>query len=178
MNKLKVLLILGSIRVGRQSEKVALAMKGLLEERDLEVNFLDLKELDLPMFNASDENQNLENVQRLLSSFKDCDGVIIVSPEYNHGLTSALKNAIDYAMKKELYNKPMATVGVSSGGFGGMRLLKALQGVWLGVGGISLPKYLATPNVEDFNENELAEKWLGQAEQFLDINLELFEKLK
>lgn len=171
---MKISLILGSIREGRQSEKVAVAIKSLLEERDIEVDYIDLKELNLPLFDGTYEG---ESVKRLQKSFAECTGVIIVTPEYNHSISSALKNCIDFMENKELYNKPMAGIGVSAGGYGGVRALEHLHGVWLGVGGISLPKYLPTPNVYDFDAENPPSNWLKAAEGFLDTNLELIKKI-
>jgi len=54
------------------------------------------------------------------------DGLIIVTPEYNHGYPGELKMALD-ALRTELAYKPVAVCGVSNGGFGGVRVIDHLR---------------------------------------------------
>lgn len=54
------------------------------------------------------------------------DGMIIVSPEYNHGYPGELKMMLDEAFK-EYHQKPAAICGVSNGGLGGARMAEVLR---------------------------------------------------
>jgi NAD(P)H-dependent FMN reductase len=54
------------------------------------------------------------------------DAVVWLSPEYNHGYTSAIKNAIDY-LHAELRRKPVAVCGLSGGALGGARAVEQLK---------------------------------------------------
>jgi len=54
------------------------------------------------------------------------DAVIWLTPEYNHGYTSAVKNAIDY-LHDELRRKPVAVCGLSGGMLGGARAVEQLK---------------------------------------------------
>jgi NAD(P)H-dependent FMN reductase len=53
------------------------------------------------------------------------DGLVIVSPEYNHGYPGALKSALDLLLK-EYIHKSVAFVGVSAGPWGGTRVIEAM----------------------------------------------------
>ncbi len=172
---MKIALILGTVRTGRQSEKVFRVMSSMLKQKNVEVIELDLKALDLPRFEG--ENYAHAGVAKLTSSIKAADGVIIVTPEYNHGFPGVLKDAIDFCRQREIMNKPLAVVGVSNGAFGGIRATKELQGIWLGTKGIVLPQYLPTPMVEEFDEKNLPAMWLEKANVFVDGALGLIEKL-
>lgn len=72
------------------------------------------------------ENQLLKSWQAIMAH---ADGLIIVTPEYNHGYPGELKLAID-SLKKEYANKPVGFVGV--GGFaGGTRCVQQLRQVFI-----------------------------------------------
>jgi NAD(P)H-dependent FMN reductase len=177
MNKLKIALILGATREGRQSEKVFEVLKSELSKQNIELTAVDLRELNLPMFDTAENVLAHEGVKFLLEVYKNTDGFFIVAPEYNHSVPSVLKNAIDFALEKELFLKPMSGIGVSSGQFGGVRMLEQLANVWLGVGGIALPKYLPTARVGEFEVENPPKEWMISLEKFLATNLEVMRKL-
>lgn len=173
--KIKVAVMIGSIRKERQSIKPANVIIEMLKERGVEPIVLDLQEMNLPMFDDGLEN---ESKTKLLDVYKEMDGMIIISPEYNHSISSPLKNAIDYAREKELFGKPMSCVGVSGGPWGGARMVGELRHIWLGVGGLSLPVAAQTPNVGDFKEENPPEIWLKGVNSFLDNSLKWFNIIK
>jgi NAD(P)H-dependent FMN reductase len=53
------------------------------------------------------------------------DGLVIVSPEYNHGYPGMLKHVLDTNLK-EYIHKAVGICGVSAGGFGGTRVIQGL----------------------------------------------------
>lgn len=171
---MRVCLLLGTTRIGRQSEKVFLAMQRLLEKESLEVVAVDIAKLDLPIFTGED-NQH-PGVQTLLQAYTTCDGFIIVTPEYNHGMPGVLKMALDFAQNKELLLKPLAVVSTSSGPYGGVRCVKQLESCWLGSGGICANLFLPTPHVEAFHADVPPEFWLEQAQKFTERTLLFFKK--
>ena len=65
-----------------------------------------------------------EAAQRWAARLAALDGLIVVTPEYNHGTTAVLKNAFDYAYK-EFHRKPIAFVGY--GGVGAARAIEQLR---------------------------------------------------
>lgn len=171
---MKIGLMIGSIRKGRQSDKPARVLERILEENGHEVLLLDLQELDLPIFDDGIEHEGKE---RLLEAYKEMDGLIIVSPEYNHSIPAPVKNAIDFARNKELLEKPLAVCSVSAGGWGGVRMTSELRAAWLGVGALALPLELPTPNVKEFEVENPPEMWLEKAHKFVEKFNYWLEKL-
>jgi NAD(P)H-dependent FMN reductase len=100
--KLKIAVILGSTRDSRFGHVPAQWILNLAKQRqELDVEFVDLREFDLPFFNevSSDlwvpsEDPRAIAWQKKVSEF---DGYIFVAAEYNRSITAALKNALDQA---------------------------------------------------------------------------------
>src|SRR5438093_13719697 len=66
-----------------------------------------------------------------------CDGLIIVTPEYNHGYPGLLKHALDMNLK-EYIHKAVGICGVSAGPFGGARVIEALLPVMRELGLVAI----------------------------------------
>jgi chromate reductase, NAD(P)H dehydrogenase (quinone) len=72
--------------------------------------------IDIPLFNADVEAQGDPPA---VAAFKDAiraaDGVLMVTPEYNHGVPAVTKNAVDWASRKPhvLKGKPVGIIGAS-----------------------------------------------------------------
>lgn len=132
MDKPKISVILGSIREGRIGGKVASWFMNTIEANtNAEVKLVDLRDFDLPLFSdatiPSDRVGPHPNpkVQKWLDTVAEADGYVIITPEYNHSFSSALKNAIDYC-SKEWAGKPVGFV--SYGGLvGGSRAVEQLR---------------------------------------------------
>jgi NAD(P)H-dependent FMN reductase len=113
-------IIIGSTREGRFGEKPAHWIHEIAKQRtDLAFELIDLRDHPLPFFDepmspawAPVKN---EAAQRWAETLAPLDGLIVVTPEYNHGPTAVLKNAFDYAYK-EFIRKPIGFVGYGSVG--------------------------------------------------------------
>jgi NAD(P)H-dependent FMN reductase len=122
-------IVIGSIRAGRFGEKPAAWIHGIAQKRaNLDFELIDLRDYPLPLFNepvspAWGPVKN-ETAQRWAARLAGLDGFILVTPEYNHGTSAVLKNALDYAYK-EYVRKPVAFVGY--GGVGGARAVEHLR---------------------------------------------------
>ena len=142
---LKVLVILGSVRHGRRSERVATFVMGRLAAVEgIAAELVDLRELNLPIM---EERFGMieptpPNVAELEAKIVGTDAIVIVTPEYNRGYPGVLKNAIDYFFK-QYKRKVVAFVTVSDGGRGGVNAWAQLVSVFVRMGAIVLP-----PNVE------------------------------
>ncbi|HZE90232.1 MAG TPA: NAD(P)H-dependent oxidoreductase, partial [Rhizobacter sp.] len=108
-------IVIGSTREGRFGDKPAHWFHTIAQARtDLAFELIDLRDHPLPFFNepmspawAPVKN---EAAQRWAAKLATLDGLIVVTPEYNHGPTAVLKNAFDYAYK-EFIRKPIGFVG-------------------------------------------------------------------
>lgn len=110
----KIQLIIGSTRENRVGAQVARWVATHAEKHaDIELEVIDLKEVNLPFFNAgtppSYAPDSSEAGQAWAKKIDEGDGFIFVTPEYNRGIPAALKNAIDFLVA-EWKEKPAAVV--------------------------------------------------------------------
>ena len=126
----KIGIITGSTRPNRNSLQVAEWVKGIADKRgDAEYEVVDLVEYNLPMYAepvSAGMSQDYQTPEAIPWSEKiaELDGYVFICPEYNHGVTSALKNAIDYLYPE--WNNKAAGI-VSYGAAGGIRAAEALR---------------------------------------------------
>lgn len=122
--KLFIPILLGTVRQGRESEKVAkLLLERVSQHPEIETQLFDPRNMNLPM---DDEGQRLKfKNPEYRNAIVRADGLIIVSPEYNHGYPGSLKRALDVVLA-EYIHRAVGLVGVSSGGFGGTRVIEKL----------------------------------------------------
>jgi NAD(P)H-dependent FMN reductase len=69
---------------------------------------------DLPLFNPDREARMPAAVQVFQSAIAGCDALVIASPEYAHGISGVLKNALDWLVSYEAFvGKAVAIFNVS-----------------------------------------------------------------
>ena len=129
MSLIKIAVVTGSTRPGRNNEAVARWVHSLTKVRkDAEFELVDIADYELPLldepFPASFGNYTHEHTKRWAAKIGSFDGYVFVTPEYNHSTSGALKNAIDY-LHREWNNK--AAGFVSYGGIGGARAVEHLR---------------------------------------------------
>jgi NAD(P)H-dependent FMN reductase len=128
---LKIAIIIGSTRPGRIGEAVAGWVYELAQRRrDAEFELVDLKGFNLPLLDESVPpsmgQYSKEHTKRWAAKVGSFDGYVFVTPEYNHGINGALKNAIDFLFA-EWNNKAAGFVGYGSAG--GVRAVEHLRAV-------------------------------------------------
>jgi NAD(P)H-dependent FMN reductase len=89
-----------------------------------------LKELALPHYDGEESNHVHPGMIRLREAIEASDASVWLTPEYNHGYTAAIKNALDH-LGAELRRKPVAVCGLSSGQMGGVRAVEQLKPVMI-----------------------------------------------
>ena len=122
-------IVIGSTREGRFGDKPAQWIRQLAQARSgISFEMIDLRDHPLPYFNepVSPAWAPVQNpaARRWAEKLASLDGLIVVTPEYNHGPTAVLKNAFDYAYA-EFGRKPIAFVGY--GGVGAARAIEQLR---------------------------------------------------
>ena len=121
---LKIVVIFGSVRIGRQGIKAARFIVNALKERKHSVILVDPLEYGLPLMNKKysryEKGKAPKNLEKLAKLFKSADAFVIVTAEYNHFPPPALVNLLDYFLE-EYFFRPSAIVSYSGGGFGVVR---------------------------------------------------------
>lgn len=68
----------------------------------------------LPLFNPDIEIADAPPVASFRARILEADGILIASPEYAHGVTGVIKNALDWMVGSEAFvNKPVALLNAS-----------------------------------------------------------------
>jgi NAD(P)H-dependent FMN reductase len=122
-------IILGSTRPNRNGEQVAKWVLDIASRRsDAAFELVDLRDyplphLDEPLPPSLGQYQN-DHTKEWADKIASFDGFVIVTPEYNHGTSGVLKNAIDY-LYGEWNNKAVGFV--SYGAAGGARAAEHLR---------------------------------------------------
>ena len=131
MADLKIAIVLGSTRPGRNGEAVAqwvLEQAGSRSAADYEL--VDLADFPMPLLDEaippSAGQYTGEHTIAWAEKVASYDGYVFVTPEYNHSVPAALKNALDYVYA-EWNNKGAAFVGYGS--LGGARAVEHLRGI-------------------------------------------------
>jgi chromate reductase len=124
MTQFRLLGLSGSLRRASYSTAVLRGLRDALASKAV----LGLFPLHgLPLYNEDDDDAKHapESVRALRSAIEACDGVIMISPEYNHGMSGVLKNALDWASRPHglsvLRKKPVLTMTASPAFTSGVR---------------------------------------------------------
>ena len=129
--KPKIALIIGSTRATRFADKPAAWMLKQAQARDdMDVELVDLRDFDLPLFDEMASNLWMPSSDARAVKWQqkigEFDGYIFVVAEYNRSITGALKNALDQA-HNEWNRKPMSAIAYGS--VGGTRALEHLRNI-------------------------------------------------
>ncbi len=114
----KIGIIIGSTRPGRNAEQVAKWYYDVAKNRtDAEFELIDISDYNLPLLDealpAGWNQYANDHTKKWAAKIAEFDGFVMVTPEYNHGTSAALKNAIDY-LAVEWANKAVAFVSYGS----------------------------------------------------------------
>ncbi len=112
---LKVAIIIGSTRPGRKAEVVARWVYDIANKRsDAAFEIVDIKDFNLPLLDepvpAAMGQYSQPHTKAWAAKIEQFDAFVFVTPEYNHGPSAALKNAIDF-LHREWNNKAVGFVG-------------------------------------------------------------------
>ena len=169
-----IAIISSSVRIERNSHRVALFFRQYLEDNNLAtVEILDLTAYQFPVFN---ERLRLQanptaNVLEFAGKIRSADGVLIVTPEYNGGYPASLKNIVDL-LYDEWRRKPIAISTVSDGIFGGTQVITSLQFSLWKIRAWTVPAMFPVPKVKEaFDEKGIPADKAGtekRAQVFVD----------
>lgn len=139
-------IIVASVRKARIGENIAQWVYQQTAERNAEYTVIDIADFDLPFVTGAPPNtlnRNYDNaeVTRFSDAIAACDAFVVVTPEYNHSVPGALKNAID-SLGSEWNGKPVAYVAYSYDG--GVRVADHLRIIF---GNFSMPSIRSQINI-------------------------------
>ena len=168
----KIAVIVGSVRSERHGIKVAKWVVGKLQEKSHHVSLIDPLDLDLPLLDKMYKEMDSppEKLQKLQKIIKDADGYMPITPEYNHSVSSALKNTLDYFLE-EYFFKPSAIISYSVGSFGGVVAGNHLRQILAEMGAPAIPSQLPISKVHevfDVDGNLLDDNYQRRFSRFLD----------
>jgi chromate reductase len=111
--------IVGSLRKDSINRKLANA---LIKLGPTDFSFKELRIGDLPLYNQDDDKAQAAEVQRLKTEIRGCDGIMLITAEYNRSIPGVLKNALDHASRpygqSAWTGKPVGIIGASIGQIG------------------------------------------------------------
>ncbi|WP_412776388.1 NADPH-dependent FMN reductase [Thalassospira lucentensis] len=109
-----VLAICGSLRAQSINRTLLLAAQKCGQEHGLEIHLYDGLG-NLPIFNPDNEETPPKSVLDFRAHLAQSDAVLIASPEYAHGVTGAIKNALDWVVASgEFMQMPVVAINASS----------------------------------------------------------------
>jgi len=119
----RILGFAGSLRRGSYNRALLRAAQGLAPE-GMTIEIFDL--VEVPLYNADVEAQgDPPGVAAFKQAIRAADGLLMVTPEYNHGVPGVMKNAVDWASRPPqdavLARKPVGLLGASPGMTGSAR---------------------------------------------------------
>lgn len=162
MTKLNIGIILGSTREGRVSPQVGEWVKSIADQRgDANYQIVDIADYKLPLLGEADAT---EQATRWNTTLAGLDGFVFIVQEYNHSISGALKNALDYA--RDAWNNKAAGI-VSYGSVGGARAAEHLRGI---LGELSVADVRVHPALSLFTDFENGTKFKPQDLHLTNVN--------
>lgn len=182
----RILIIIGSVRPGRKGLPVAHWVRDRVEGAGFEADLVDLVELNLPFMDEPELPGKRAYTKPHTHAWSErvdaADAVLLVSPEYNHSYSPALKNALDY-LQHEWAAKPVGIVSYG-GASSGLRAAAALDQVLTTLGLVRVPMDVAitglSAHVADgvFTPDERHDSALGRMIEALGRYAEVLRPLR
>jgi chromate reductase len=173
---MRVLGITGSLRSDSHNGRLLRAAAQLLPPDAEFVQFGGLKAI--PPFDEDDELAPGDAVEAWRAELERADALLFATPEYNHSIPGALKNAVDWASRPSasaaLRNKPAAVIGTSTGMFGAVWAQAELRKSLAAAGARVIDRELPVPDAENAFATDGA---LAEHEQTLALGEILAELL-
>jgi len=147
---MKIPVILGTAREGRQSEKVAKFVLEQVKKAGIDSGIIDVRDYRIA---ATDKTKEIPEAKKLAEKIKPADALIIIMPEYNHSFPGELKMMLDM-LYEEYESKPVGICGVSNGPVGGARGMQSLRLTCIGLRMLPINAAVYFANVNElFDEN-------------------------
>jgi len=127
-----ITILSGTNRPGANTRKVAGQVLELYQSLGAEAALLDLAGLPPEIFDPASYEETPPSFQPFADAVVNCDGLVIVCPEYNGGFPGVLKYFIDMLPFPESFEgRPVCFIGLAAGMWGAIRPLEQLQALWM-----------------------------------------------
>ena len=160
-------IILGTARQGRESEHAAqFVLERTKARAGVETELIDVRTLPMRLDDAGEQMKD----PKFSATIERCDGLIIVTPEYNHSFPGLLKHALDMNLK-EYIHKAVGICGVSAGPVGGARVIESLPPVMRELGLVTIFEDVNFGNVGKLFDQQgklLDENFIRRVDGFLN----------
>lgn len=151
---MKIGIITGSIRDERRGDDVGRFVADIASKRSGTATYelIDLKRFDVPLLTSpthpmqAERDYEDQRVRAWGEAIDACDAFVFVTPEYNHGVPGAMKNAVD-SLGPEWMNKVVGFVGYGSAS--GVRAIEQWRQI---VCNFAMPTVRAEVNLSIFTD--------------------------
>jgi FMN reductase len=124
---IKILGICGSLQEnGNTKTALQIALNGAVEF-GAEVTLLELRDLELVFFGSVAESDYPADIERLRTTIRESQGVVLATPEYHGSMSGTLKNMLDLMSIDDFETKIVGLVGVAGGHTGAINSLNTMK---------------------------------------------------
>jgi NAD(P)H-dependent FMN reductase len=153
----RIIVFAGSTRRASWNKMLARLCARLAADAGADVTWRDLRDRPLPLYDG--DLEEAEGVPAhaawLKELFREHQGFLLASPEYNSSITGVLKNTIDWMSRPLPPHRPLESflgmvaglVSASPGALGGLRALVHVRAILSNIGVLVVPQQLAVPLV-------------------------------
>ena len=155
-----VVAICGSLREDSHTRSACRYALEAAAATGAETELVDLREYDLPVFDA--DNDDAGDAPLLRTRLRESDAVILASPMYHGSYASPLKNALDYCGFDEFEGTTVGLLGIAGGSFP-ITALEHLRSVGRALDAWVIPHQAAVPNASShFEDGELTDERIAE----------------
>ena len=136
----KIGFVCGSLRQGSINQTLTKALMKKAKSAGAKSSYIDLAKYEMPIFHG--DLKTPPTVKKLITRMKGCDGIIIVSPEYNGSMPPLLKNVIDWTSTVETGHISGPVYGIASctpGPLSGVMVMRQIQFTLMRLGADLVP---------------------------------------
>lgn len=157
----KIIGFAGSLRKNSYHKMALRVVLENVKQLGAEVEFIDLKELNIPLYDGDleQEIQLPDGIKTLRDKVGAADGLVLAVAEYNHSISGVMKNTIDWLSRTTFFpdvlgNKKTAIFSASDGIIGGARAQIAFYPIATTLNLDLMPSKIYIPNVDQkFDES-------------------------
>ncbi|MBZ6496586.1 NADPH-dependent FMN reductase [Natrinema longum] len=135
----------GSLREGSYTRTALESVLSAAEDAGATTELLDLREYELPTFDADRDREAAGDAEVLAERVRDADTIVLGSPMYHGSYASPLKTAMDYCGFDEFEDKTVGLLAVSGGAFP-VTALEHMRSVCRALNAWVIPHEAAIPN--------------------------------